>query len=338
MGELTAGVVGVGMIGELHARIYAEDPRTDLVAVVEPDAERAEKVAGEHGARAYDDVQEMLADRRPDLATIATPEQQRHEPAVACAGAGVHLLLEKPLAPTLAGAGALVVELEGTGVTIMVNFILRSDPRYALAAERARAGALGDICSLYARRRGTTAGAEVYAPWTDLLISTAIHDLDAMTWIAGPVERVHAEAVTKRSAEWGKEDAVVVVLRFVGGAVGTVETSWVLPASAPAPLDAALHVLGTDGAVYIDGSSHDTAVLTRDGLEHPDLTHWPIGVTGVAGDLRESVARFVTAVVEGTPPPIGLGEARAAQEIVTACKLSLRDGAPVDLPVETEDI
>lgn len=332
---LRAAVVGVGMIGSLHARTYREHPRAELVGVFDRDEARARLVAAECETRWYPNVDALLARERPDMVSIATPEHERHAPAVACARAGAHLLLEKPLAPTLASADALIAALRPFDVTIMVNFLLRSDPRYLRAKAAIRDGVVGEPCTLFARRRGTALGAEIYGPWTDLLMSTAIHDLDAMAWLTDSrVQRVHAEGVVKRCAEWGHEDAVAAVLRFTNGAIGLLETSWVLPSSAPAPVDASLQVVGTGGAIFIEGSNHGMAILDRDSYRLPDLAHWPVGRSGVEGDLRASIDHFIDCVVTGSDPVMGLDGARDAQEIVAACKASLRTGMPVELPYQ----
>jgi predicted dehydrogenase len=169
---------------------------------------------------------------------------------------------------------------------------------------------------VFARRRGSSLGAEIYGPWTDLMRSTAIHDLDAMVWLNGSdVERVYAEGVMKRSAEWDKEDAIAAVVRFRNGAVGMLETSWVLPATVPAPLDVSLHVVGTKGGVFIDGADHGLAFVDEERYARPDLAHWPLGRAGVEGALRASVAAFIDTVADGAPPLMTLAEARRAQEI-----------------------
>ncbi|MBW3632348.1 MAG: Gfo/Idh/MocA family oxidoreductase [Chloroflexi bacterium] len=338
MNALRAAVVGVGMIGSLHARIYAEDPRTSLAAVVDPDEERARRVAEPLGATWYSDTETMLARETVDLVSIATREQDRFAPAIACARAGKHLLLEKPLAPTLREAKRLVAAIEATDVRTTVNFTLRSDPRYQRARAAMLDGTIGEPCTFFARRRGTNAGVETYAPWTDLLISTAIHDIDAMVWINGsPVVRVFAEAVVKRSSEWGREDAVMALLRFANGAVGSLETSWVLPSTVPAPLDAVLHVVGTGGGVFIEGSNHGLAVADQEGYRHPDLTHWPVGPRGVFGDLQAHVAGFIGDVLCGAPTTVTMQDALYAQEIVAAMKASFRCGQPVTFPFTGEE-
>jgi predicted dehydrogenase len=337
-GPLGAAVVGVGTIGSLHARVYGEHPQVRLAAVVDVSGERAQEVGEALGVPWYADVEEMLAREEIDLVSIATPEQARFEPAVACAHAGKHLLLEKPLAPSLAEAERLVRALKATGVTAMVNFILRADPRYVRAKAALADGAIGEPCTVSARRRTTSAGAEFYGPWTDLLISTAIHDLDALVWLNGSrVSRVYAEGVVKRCARWGHEDAVVAVLRFDNGAVGCVEASWVLPATVPADLDASLHLVGTEGAVFIDGANHGLAIVDSEGFTLPDLTHWPIGLRGVGGDLQASMDAFIRCLLSGEPPLVTLDDALYAQELVAALKAALRREQPVALPY-AEDV
>lgn len=332
--NLRAAVVGVGMIGSLHARVYHEDPRTKLVAVMDADGERAREVANDLGVPWYTDVSKMLDREGIDVVSIATPEQHRYEPAIICARAGKHLLLEKPLAPTLPEVDRLIHEIEATGVATMVNFIIRSEPRYVRAKAAMSDGTVGEPCTIFARRRGTSLGAEVYGPWTDLLISTAIHDLDVMVWLNDcEVERVYAEGVVKRSAEWGREDAIAAVLRFANGSVGLLETSWVLPPTVPEPLDTSLQVVGTGGGVFVEGSSYGLVVADSETYRLPDLTHWPVGRDGVEGALRASINAFITSVLTDGVPIMTLHEARYAHEIVEALKLSMERGAPVYLPL-----
>ena len=333
MERLRAAVVGVGMIGRLHARIYHEHPLAELVGVVDVDAERAEEIGREFGVSWYRSVEDLLFEADADVVSVATPEQARYQPAVACAQAGKHLLLEKPLAPNLEEADRLVAAIQETGVLTMVNFILRFDPRYLRAREAIADGSVGELCTVFARRRGTSVGAEVYGPWTDLLISTGIHDLDVMAWLAdSPVRRIYAEGISKRSAQWGHDDAVMVLVRFENGVIGSLETSWVLPPSAPSPLDASLEVVGTRGGVFIEGSSHGLALLDEAHYVMPDLAHWPVGQMGVGGDLWSALDHFIGAVLEDRPPVVGLAEARRAQEMVAAAKASMVEQRPISFP------
>jgi predicted dehydrogenase len=319
------------MIGSLHARVYAEHPATELVAVCDAGKERSREIGELLGAHWYTDVEELLAHEEIEVATIATPEQARLAATRACARRGIHLLLEKPLAPTLAEVDELIAAVEAAGVKTGVDFMLRSDPRYARAKQALAGGELGELCTIVARRRLTNVAAEQYAPWTDLLITVAIHDLDVMAWLGGAVEQVYAEGVVRGSGQRGREDAVLGVLRFASGAAGSFEASWALPTTAPAALDVSLHVVGTEGGVFLDGAHHGMRIISRDGYTEPDLAHWPVGPTGVEGDLRAHVHRFVEAVETGAPPEVSLAEARYAQRLAEALRKSIRTGQPVSL-------
>ena len=208
MTALRTAVVGVGAIGSLHARIFQEHPLAELVGVVNVDGERARALGESLGVPWFTGVTALLESCDFTAASLAVPEHHRHGLAVALARAGKHLLLEKPLAPSLAETDRLISDIEDTGVLTMVNFILRFDPRYSEAHEAASSGRLGDIHTIFARRRGSVLGAEIYGVWTDLLISTGIHDLDIMAWLAdAPVSRVYAETISRRSAAYGHDDA-----------------------------------------------------------------------------------------------------------------------------------
>ena len=326
---LRCAVIGVGRIGSLHAQVLAQDPRVELVGIVDPRHEVAEQVARTLGTRAFSTAKELVSQAHPQAVTIAVPENARLDIATLVARSGAHLLLEKPLTPTLACTDKLVQEVEATGVRAMVNFILRSDERYEAVQEAAASGRLGELRVLSATRSGTSAGAKMLRDSTGLLISTGIHDIDAMTWIAGSrVERVYAEAIFERGSGWGREDAIVLTLRFASGAIGQLDTSWVMPSSVPQPLSARLNIVGTGGSAEIIGSHNGLSIVDSERLTHPDLANWPVGSLGVGGSFGRSVRRFVGAILDGGVFPMSLGQARHAEAVVDAALRSVASGSP----------
>lgn len=328
-GTLRIGVVGTGTIGELHARIFADNPRCELVAVCDADATRARRVAEALGCAAEPDWRGLLA-RDLDAVSIATPETLRMEPARAAAEKGMKILLEKPLGRSLADVDALVDALVAAGANPAVNFILHADPRFARMKEIVAGGGIGQIATCYARRRGSASGAGKYAPWTDLLSATLIHDIDmCLAVMGGRVERVFAEAVVRRCAQFDCHDAVVATMRFADGAVACLETSWVLPPGWPEPLDPAFHLIGDGGSVVIESSSQGLKVLGTGGYVQPDMTHWPSLAWGVDGALRRSLDIFVDRALSGALPLVGLQAAREAEAVVAAMKQSIECGLPV---------
>lgn len=328
--SLRAAVIGTGRIGALHAAIYARDPRTELVGVVDADQQRAEQVAAELGTAAYASTEELLDRATPQVVSVAVPEGVRLQHSLLAARAGCHLLLEKPLAPSLQETDELIAGLADAPGTVMVNFILRSDPRFLAVREAVQEGRLGTVRTVSAHRRGTAAGAQALGEWTNLLISTAIHDIDAMAWIVGaPVRRVYAEAIGGASAKWGHEDAVLATFQFANGAIGSLDTSWVLPGTVPAPLDAGFKLIGTGGSAAIEGSNQGLSFVGDAGLQLPDLMHWPTGRDGVGGDLRASVSHFLDCVESGATPVMTLADARRTERVVHAIRESAASGQPV---------
>lgn len=327
--KLTAAVIGVGMIGRLHAMAYWQNARTALVGVVDVDFEKAKSVAQEFETTAYRSLAELISSEHPEVLSIAVREDVRYEIAIEAAKSGANLLLEKPLAPNLAEADSLLDEIEKISLNKQhtVNFVLRADQRYAEIKQRIDQGALGEICTVFARRRGTSAGADIYGPWTNLLISTAIHDLDAIMWTTGAtIERVYAESVVKKCAQWNHEDAVVATLKLSNGAIATLETSWVMPPNYHSPLEAQFDVVGTGGNARITGSNQGVEIFSETGYSLPELSSWPIHQGKLSGALRNSIDNFIDCVYFERKPLITLTEARNAQSVVAALQESLKTG------------
>ncbi len=332
MSNLRATIVGCGLIGSLHAQILHERSGVELVAIADQDEQTAQSLGQKLGVPSYTDFASLLANHQVDLVVVATPEQHRLEPTRLAMEHGAALLLEKPLGTDLAAADEVISLLNGYEHPVGVNFILHADGRYATMRDQVRAGAVGQVASTFARRRGTKLGIEKYAPWTDLLLSTAIHDLEMMLAInPSPLVRVYAEGVQRLCAPYGNEDAVVATLKFADGAIASLDTSWTLPGTQPEPLDPAFHVVGDQGGIFIDGSSHGMRVISEDAYRHPDMTHWPMLPYGMGGALTNAVRLFVEAVQNGSAatPLTTLAQARRAHMVVDALKESLAQERPV---------
>lgn len=330
---IKAAVVGTGSFGQLHAQFYNEYPLTELVAVVNQTESRGKPVAERFGVPWYQSPQHLLEEEEFDLVSICTREENHEEMALLFSKAGKKMLMEKPLSPTLEQSRSLVEAVENSGTFMAVNFILRHDPRFVEIKQRCDRGEFGDHISYFARRRGSFAGAEYYGLWSDILISTAIHDLDLMIWYNGskPV-RVYAESIVKKCAHLGTEDAIVATLKFENGTIGCLETSWVLPVGAnPAPLDCSFNLIGTGGGAIVDGANNGLKVLSENSYSKPDLTHWPVLPTGLSGDLYNAMKDVVESVLYGRMPYVSGREALKCHEVVFAMKESMKINQPVYL-------
>lgn len=331
MDKVKVAVVGAGAFGIRHAHVYAGSPLAELRAVVRRDERRAKEAAERFGVQWYTDVGEMLANEPLDVVSITTRTQQHAEPAIQCAQAGKHILLEKPMASTLEEADEIMKAVQEAGVKLMVNSILRFDLRYANAFESIQRGDIGEPVTFSARRVGLLGRALESANWNDLILGTGIHEIDLMIWYSNSrVKHVYAEAETRYTADYGLEDAVFSLLRFENGAIGCIENSWLLPSSSPRWIDSRMDVVGTKGSIHIDGYQ-GVEVVTSDRFELSDVLSWPVIRGEVAGNLREVITYFLRCILEDIEPAPGGAESREALAVALALKRSCATGQPVRL-------
>jgi len=336
--KVNTAVIGLGMFGALQAQVYAESPLAELKAVVSRTPERAREIGECFGANWYTDFREMLAqEKEVDAVSIVNRDAEHKEPAIACAEAGKDIFLEKPMAPTVEEADEIIAAVEKAGVRMMVNFTLHFDPTYVAAYERIQAGEIGDIMTMFARRNGTRGGGYPgqpvpYGKWTDILISTGIHELEAMTWYANSkVKRVYGESVKRLTMGLRGDDAYMALLRFENGAIGSLESSCILPPTEPARLSSRFDIVGTKGCIYIENVNKTLLVCTEERCHHPDVSYWPVLRGQAVGDLRESMTHFLTCLLEDKEPIVGAKEGRLAVQLVLAIQESCRTGKVVEI-------
>ncbi|MCX8184070.1 MAG: Gfo/Idh/MocA family oxidoreductase [Crenarchaeota archaeon] len=334
MGLIRVGVIGCGLMGRYHARVYSELPGVRLVATADVDERKARMVMKEFGAEKwYVDYNELLARSDIDAVSIAVPDHLHREPTVAAAKAGKAVLLEKPIATTLEDADAIVKAVKKAGVPFLVGHIVRFDYNYAKAKEYMEKGLLGEPVSIWARRNNSITSPMRLKTWlkeTSPLLFLGVHDIDVMRWIIGKnVSRVYAEAESRVLKPLAK-DAVWSVFRFKGGTVGALENIWILPSSMS--FDFKLELVGTRGSIWISQPSDSFLFWGEKGPEN--LSHYQPVVHGrVKGYLRDEIIHFLNCVEGKEEPLVSAEDARAAVEVALAIHKSLKDGKPVTLPL-----
>ncbi len=210
---LKVGVIGTGHLGRFHTRVYSELPGCELVGVFDTDGERAAAVANEYGTTAFDDLPTLID--MVDAASIAVPTTSHHETGMACIDAGVHVLIEKPIASTVEQARELVEAARRRGVRIQVGHIERFNQ-----ATRAALAVLRDPKFIEAHRLG------VFVPrGTDVavVLDLMIHDIDLiLSAVRSPVARIDAVGVPVLSPTI---DIANARLTFEDGCVANVTAS-----------------------------------------------------------------------------------------------------------------
>jgi predicted dehydrogenase len=212
-GPLRVGVVGVGHLGRHHARILGAMPGVQLVGVVDSSEARAQEIAAASATRAFTDPAAL--DGQVDAVTVAVPTESHLDVALRFIEQGVHVLVEKPLARTVAEADRLVAAAATRGVTLAVGHTERFNPAVAAARERLRGPRF-----IEAHRLGTFPERSLDI---DVVFDLMIHDLDIVLSIvnepAVSVEAVGVPVLTPRV------DIANVRLRFAGGCIANMTAS-----------------------------------------------------------------------------------------------------------------
>jgi predicted dehydrogenase len=335
------GIVGGGNISDTHARAAAEIPGVEVVAFYGANRERTGRLAAQYGAAVYDDYERFLAHRPMAIVAIGSPSGLHAEQGIAAVRRGLHVLVEKPIDINTARADALIDAAAAAGVKLGVFFQDRLHPAVAEIKRMIDSGALGSPVLISgrvkwhrppeyystSRWRGTLA-----LDGGGALINQAIHTVDLLLWMFGPVARVYGGTATRvHSIE--AEDTAAAVLEFANGALGTIEaTTSVYPGYARR-----LEVTGSEG----------TLILEHDRLVSVDLRSTPPGAASTqASDRNASAASpvvsdatahrrviedFLRAIESNSTPSCDGREGRRSVELVEAIYKSARAHAPVTL-------
>jgi predicted dehydrogenase len=340
-GPLRVGVIGVGAIGGWHARIVAEQDAARLVAVCDLDAGRAKGVADRHGSAAFDDPDGFF-ESGLDAVIIATPEPSHLEHVTAAALAGCAVLVEKPVAASLADVRAMIAAGRDAGVIAMAAHVERFEPGSAQLQDAVAQGICGQVSAIMARRQFGPSELPRFAGLSSTLRILAIHDFDLIRWVhPGPIVAVTAMAGRGALyAEYGLDDHVVTTIRFADGAVACVESGWTLPESygrfqIPQGWSSAgnnrLDVFGSAGFVSNDMSLRHQQLVAFDiaeGFRAAGLRHQPVVHGRVQGALRAEVEHFLQCVRTGAIPLVTLEDGLRAVALLEAAESALVTGQP----------
>lgn len=305
-------VIGAGFMGSMHASIFANDPRAELVAVVDRYTARGQALAVSIGkdVRSYASHEELLAQEALDLVSICTPDHLHLEPALAIAAKGVNLFIEKPIASTIEDGRRIVEACKAANVKLGVGYLLRFDPRYYKARELIEAGKIGKPIHIYARRNSArTEGPKRYAGTLPLAMHVTVHDVDMVLWMLKGQTPVtaYAQQTDILLGEMGTQDTIAGVVRFSGGTLVTFESAWSLPAGARHMIDARLEMIGTEGSFEVQCGDSGLYFADNQSSHEIDTQHWPdIGGT-IGGDLRQQLSSVLD-WVNGVACQVATGE------------------------------
>ncbi len=334
---MRVGILGGGNISETHARAALSVPGVEIAAFCGQSADKVARLAREYGGGAYTDLESFLAHRPMDFVAIGSPSGVHAQQGIAAAERGLHVLVEKPIDVTTERADALIAAADRAGVRLGVFFQDRLRPAVTEMKRLVVDGLLGKPVIIsgrvkwyrppeyYSRSRwrGTLA-----LDGGGALMNQAIHTVDLLLFLFGPVTRVSAATATRIHAIEA-EDTAVALLEFESGALGTIEAT----TSAYPGYDRRIEMTGAEG----------TVILEHDRLARVDLRSGA-PVNTAAGDTTPSASSpvvsdasaharviedFVRAISTHTVPACDGREGRRSVELVQAIYRSAKEKAPV---------
>jgi scyllo-inositol 2-dehydrogenase (NAD+) len=341
MGQISVAIVGAGWIGEMRAITCARHPLVRDILLAETDAARAERVSEQSGARRWTADHRELLDQDVDAVIIsATPETTHYPMAREWLRAGKHVLLEKPMALTLAEADELIELARKAGVKFTIGYTQRFNPKLAYAKQCVVDGTLGrPVSALVSRHLTRSLGAKI-AGRGDLgpVQMEGTHDIDLCLWWMDPArpKRVYAQAVEGVMREkYGLPDCVWTLVTMDNGAAFTIGSNWNLPLENPGFAGTSVELVCTEGALFVDESRRDVLLTTtQKGISRPlsTMPGEPVGHV-FAGPLEVETRAFVDCVARDEPVLVTPDEARRVMEVTLAADLSAERGQPVELPL-----
>ena len=342
-GRVRLALVGCGRISRNHFEAIAKVPEIELVSVADVALSRAEREGEAHGVPAFDSLETMLDAVPSDMVTICTPSGLHPHHGVIAAERGRHVLTEKPMAISLAGADELVKACDAAGVHLFVVKQNRLNPAIQLlkrAVDKERFGRIymANTTVRWTRPQDYYDQESWRGTWEfdgGAMMNQASHYVDLMQWLVGPVESVIAKTATQaRHIE--AEDSGAAVLKFRSGALGVIEVSVL---TYPRNLEGSITILGEKGSVKVGGTAVNRVEHWQfesydddDKLVDAASTNPP----SVYGYGHEGYYRNLLPVLRGTARADTDGRAgRKSLELILGIYESAKTGREVPIPLRT---
>jgi predicted dehydrogenase len=320
------GVVGVGIMGRRHAENAARwIPGARLAAVFDADRTLGARVGRDLDAATCATLDELLARQDVRAVVIASPSRFHADQAVVALSSGKDVLLEKPMAHSLAECDRIIAAAERGAARLQIGFMRRYDPAYAEAKRLIASGALGDPLLFRAVHRDREA---TFLPAStgiaEMMFESTIHDFDLSRFFLGDeiadVTTTASVLCHTRDAHGHAPNAALNAVRFVRGAVAEIETYW----GAIYGYDVRSEVVCATGTAMIaQEAPSGLAVYTKDGAKS-DL--FPGFLKRFSEAYRAELADFVDGSLERRPPAVTGGDGRAAVAAALAGVASFQSG------------
>jgi len=285
---IRVGVVGVGEMGQHHARVYSQlsdEFDLELVGISDEDIDQAQEIADEYGYTVYEDYEELAAEEL-DGVSIAVPTSSHKDVALEFIEQGTNVLIEKPIADTVKNAEHILEAAEKNDVIVSVGHIERYNPSVIKLKKVIEKGKLGEVMSINGKRVGPLA---IRIRDVGIIIDLAVHEMDVISYLFDEkIRKVTAKAGNaKHPAD--VEDYAQIMVDFDDGKTGIVETNWLTPHKTRE-----LTVVGTKGIAYLDYIEQSLVVHNSEWKQEHKIEQ--------KEPLKNEIEDFVSCCRDGSEP------------------------------------
>lgn len=331
------GLIGCGVWGEVHARTYALSPNARFIAVCDSSLEQAEKMAQQFNVEFYyKDIDKFLAHPELEAVSIVTPDFTHTDIVCAALEAGKHVLVEKPLAMTVAECEKILKVRDANQAILMVNYANRWKTPFIHVRNMVESGELGDLLMMNLRLNDTLFVPTKMLSWaakSNPLHFLGSHIIDLVHWISqAEINRVYSVSRSVVLKEMGinTPDFFQSMLELSSGGSVYMENCWIVSENAPSVFEFKAEFVGSKGTVFVDVSHHrmiEKYTLSDASMpdvgERYDLRGKPMGHT--------SIEHFIDCVRNNTSPFVNGEDGLKSVKIVEALEKSAQLKQPVDL-------
>lgn len=327
MAKPRIGLLGVGRIGIMHARILA--PKVESLVVADVVPERAQRAADELGAQVRS-VEDFFDSEDLDGVVLATPTDAHARHIEAAVRLSVPIFCEKPVALDIASTERANAAAKSAGVPVHIGFQRRFDAAYAAARERLAAGKIGELRRVHMHTLDQAPAArEFLAASGGIFTDCLIHDFDALRWVTGrEVEEVFAfgtDLGLPDFADFSDVCETVLALRLTGGALATAHSSRFNGAG----YDVRMEVHGTEGTDVVGMDERLPVRSLEPGVAYPSGEPWVDFIARFADCYERELEAFLDVVAGKGEVPATIDDAVASLRVAEACAASCREGRPV---------
>lgn len=333
MEQVRIGIIGLGIMGELYAKIYAAHPLARLVAVSSRRQNRVDEIQRQYHAQAgYIDYRRMLERKDIDAVVVATPDNVHFAPARDALESGKHVLVEKPFTTSIAEADELIRIAARQRLKIQVAFNHRWLSPYQQAKAAILNGEIGDPLAGYARKNDTIFVATDYISWAGKTTPAwflSSHDIDLVRWFFAS-EPVEARAWGRKSVLVSRGiptyDVIQAQVKFANDAIATFESAWVYPNTFPSIVDSFVEVIGTSGHIHMDRKRESMEISTAEKFSYPK-GFLNLEIFGrMRGAFPSCLEDFLYAILNDTTPRVTGEDGRQVTATLAAIHQSLESG------------